>query len=514
MITKIIKKNWLIILILLLAAFLRLYRIDGYMEFLGDQGRDVIIIRDFLKNGNFFFIGPQTSIGNMYLGPFYYYLIAPALLLANLNPIGPAIFIALLGILTVWLMFFICSKWFDSKVGLIAAFLYTISPVTIKYSNFSWNPNIMPLFALLFIYFIVEGCLKNKYSYFFWASVSFVLALNSHFLALILLPIGGLVWLMHLIYLAKNKHKNFKSFLQNTIFAILIFLVSLVPQILFDLKHNGQNIRAIIDFFQYRETTVNIKPYKAIPEILPIFSQISTNLIINKDNSSASIILSVLFILILAIFSYFNFKKFKENKSKYFLVLVLWLVIGLLGLGLYKQHLYNHYFGFLFPVIYILIGIIISYILSFANLISKIIGFLILILIAFFSFQNNPFLYKPNNQLAHAKNIAQAISNHYQDSDGKYNIVLLPSYNDYRGFAPRYFLINNFPSVNLLNMEKYEQAQTLFVILDDPSKWPKGVNSDVWEINTFGNKKIIEEFTTSDKTKIVKIIKAPNENKK
>ena len=38
-----------LIIILVIAAFLRLYRIGDYMEYLGDQGRDITIIRDFLK---------------------------------------------------------------------------------------------------------------------------------------------------------------------------------------------------------------------------------------------------------------------------------------------------------------------------------------------------------------------------------------------------------------------------------------------------------------------------------
>ena len=175
-----IKKHWVIIIIIAISAFMRLFKISDYMEFLGDQGRDVVIVRDFLKHGNLFFIGPQTSIGNMYLGPYYYYFIAPSLLLSLFSPIGPAIFVALLSILTTFLIYKILSKYFDKKTGLIAAFLFAISPVVIKYSNFSWNPNIMPLFALLFIYFIDQ----KKYIY---ATLAFIMCLNSHYLALILL---------------------------------------------------------------------------------------------------------------------------------------------------------------------------------------------------------------------------------------------------------------------------------------------------------------------------------------
>ena len=66
-----------ILAILAVAAFVRLYRIDQYMTFLGDEGRDAVAMRDIVLLKHVPLIGPGTSIGNMYLGPWYYYLTAP-----------------------------------------------------------------------------------------------------------------------------------------------------------------------------------------------------------------------------------------------------------------------------------------------------------------------------------------------------------------------------------------------------------------------------------------------------
>src|SRR5258708_4785831 len=152
----------ILIAILLIGAFVRLYKIDGYMTFLGDEGRDVIIVRRLLIEHHPPLIGPGTSIGNMYLGPAYYYMMAIPLLVANFNPVGPAIFIALLGIITIFFVWYVTRQWFAKtstsekellNVGaLVAAFLYAISPVIIIYSRSSWNPNIMPFFSLLTVY--------------------------------------------------------------------------------------------------------------------------------------------------------------------------------------------------------------------------------------------------------------------------------------------------------------------------------------------------------------------------
>src|SRR5260221_1941213 len=94
-IKKFVKENptefYILAIILLVAAFCRLYRISDYLTFLGDEGRDAIIVRRLLVEGHPPLIGTSTSIGQMYLGPFYYYMMAPALLLATFSSIRPAV---------------------------------------------------------------------------------------------------------------------------------------------------------------------------------------------------------------------------------------------------------------------------------------------------------------------------------------------------------------------------------------------------------------------------------------
>ncbi len=46
--------------IILSAAFLRLYRISDYLTFLGDEGRDVLVVKGILE-GNFPLLGYRAS---------------------------------------------------------------------------------------------------------------------------------------------------------------------------------------------------------------------------------------------------------------------------------------------------------------------------------------------------------------------------------------------------------------------------------------------------------------------
>jgi len=150
-----------ILLILLLAAFLRLYNISGYMTFLGDEGRDVLVVKHILE-GKFTLLGPTASVGGFFLGPIYYYFMTPFLWLFNYNPVGPAVMVALFGVATVFLIYKVGSEFFGEKAGLIAALFYSTSPLAIAYSRSSWNPNLMPFFSLLSLYCVYKGIEKKK----------------------------------------------------------------------------------------------------------------------------------------------------------------------------------------------------------------------------------------------------------------------------------------------------------------------------------------------------------------
>ena len=441
------------------------------MEFLGDQGRDVVIVADFLKNGNLFFIGPQTSIGNMYLGPFYYYLIAPALLIANFNPVGPAVFVALLSILTAYLIFFVSKKWFNSNAAYIATFLYAISPIAIKFSNFSWNPNIMPLFSLLFIYLMTE----KRYV---WASIAFAMCLNSHYLALLLLPIALIIWL---------KDYSKKS-IKPTLFAVLVFLISLFPQLLFDIKHHGQNIKALLTFFGQRETTVNLKVYKSLPVIPELFNQINTSLLAGKNIYFGVVVSIIFFIGLIYLFS--------RHRNQKFVYCSLWYLFGLIGLGLYKQHIYDHYFGFLFPVLFILMGYLISKLPKFFAL-------PLFFFLTFFSLIQNPFRWAPQHQLQTASTIANSVISDSQKKD--FNFAVLSK----MGYGFSYFLVNN---KNYFDLNDKKTTQLFVICVPHPDVNCNPINNPEWGVAAFGWAKI-DNQKEIEGIKIFKLIPNPSGQK-
>lgn len=476
---------WILLAILLTSAFLRLYKIDQYMTFLGDEGRDVIIVRNLLVHGDPILIGPGTSIGGMYLGPLYYYMMAPALLLAGFSPIGPAVQVALLGIITVWFTWYVFRKWFPySKwFALVPAALYAISPTVVHFARSSWNPNIMPFFSLLCIYAIWEVWKNKNYKWLLVLGISFAFVLQSHYLGLLLTPVLGLFWLKSFLEI-KNTSKERKLFIKKSVLSLTIFGLLMSPLLIFDIRHDWMNTKAVYKFFTVRQETVSVRPWNSLPKIPEIFTQINTSLVGGKNDSAGRIVTGIFifgFLFVLA-------RKgkevllFKDELS----ILILWMGFAFVGFGLYKQQIYDHYYGFIFAVPYILLGVTVAAFVKEGKLL-KLLGLALLGYIFYVNLLNSPLRFHPNNQLRRAQNVAQKILS--EDSDKPFNLAVLAERNYEDGY--RYFL--EIEGAKVLHADRWDPmsiSDQLFVVCEmeaakcDPTHSPKA------EVANFGMTKI------------------------
>lgn len=520
---KIVVSGWIrknrveaiiIALILLIGAFFRLYRIDEYMTFLGDEGRDVLIVRRLLVNFDPILIGPRTSIGDMYLGPLYYYLIAPALLLANFSPVGPAVMIALIGVATVFLVWYITREWFFSKgrfgkvAGIIAAGLYAISPVVIVYSKSSWNPNIMPFFALLSIYSIWRTWQKLEFKWLIILGVSFAFVLHSHYLGLLLAPTLGLFWFLILLKInnrfQRRKSKSIgngkweiRKFLRNTLAGLVIFAGLMSPLVIFDSRHEWRNFNSMKLFFTERQTTVSARPWNSIPKLWPLAAKIDTRLMAGGNEETGKW-LTVGFVVAIILLLKDAFKRRRLLPASYFLLLF-WLGFALIGLGLYKQEIYDHYYGFFFAAPFLLLGSLSQSLIDK----SRHLGSLLVIFITGYLFvvnlYNNPLKYPPNRQLQRSIEVAQKIMD--ESNGNKFNLAVLAERN-YEG-AYQYFLEKENSPVVMIDPQRSDETITdqLFVVCEhtdvtkcDPTHNPKA------EVANFGWTKIDKEWQVAGVT--------------
>lgn len=517
-----IKKNrfevTFIVCLILLTAFLRLYRIDEYMTFLGDEGRDALVVKKILVYHDLPLLGAPTSVGNMYNGPLYYYMMAAAMAVWWMNPVAAAVMVALVGIAAVGLVYYLAREWFGKVAAIISATLYSISPVNIIYSRSSWNPNPAPFFALLGILGLYKSWKTKNYLWLTITGVALAFAVQMHLLALILLPIYGVIWLYTLWDKIKNKTK-LKNFWTGFVLALVAFLILMSPLVIFDVKYNYQNYRALTNFFLGdRATTVNLNPLNTLERIPPLYYDNLVNRYIagnfysakedpTGETSSSPYLMTLISVLVLMPLVAFIWNLVKRKKFIFSLfVLNVWLLGGVTGLGLYKQTVYDHYSTFLNPALFLLFGALVNLINSInskkVNQYVRGAFFLLFLILVIVNLQNSPLLKEPNRQLQRTQNVSKFVIN---EAGGKpFNFALIANSN-YDAAYQFYMEQDGFKPGQV----PIDITDQLIVVCEDKVCNPVGHQK--YEIAAFGWA-LVESEKEVEGVKVFKLIHNPEEN--
>lgn len=332
-------KIFLIALVVGLTTFTHFYRIDQTYVFQNDEGRDALIAYKMIDTSSPVLLGPETSVGNMYLGPFYYYLMAPSLWLTGLDPVGPAIMVALFGVLTTYLLVLLGKKYHSLEAGLVAGLFYALSPVMLHYSRSSWNPNVIPFFVALML---LHYPLTKK-----WQALTFGLLsgiiFQLHYVALLIPALLGINFVAHSI--KKSKYQDlFVKFLLIT----LGFLLTSLPFWLFEVRHGFINSQAFITYLSEKSGAGNLgyPPY-----YLRLFNNLK--LLVTGMFGSSSLMINPLntMVVILGVLTFISYVVLTGGVLTY-LTLASLIVVSIL-----KENIYIHYLGFLFPVACLIVGI-------------------------------------------------------------------------------------------------------------------------------------------------------------
>ncbi len=495
----------LLILILLLAAFMRLYMIGKYMTFLGDEGRDALVALGILQ-GHLTLLGPRASAGDFFTGPIYYYMMAPFLWLFHLNPVGPAVMVALFGVATVALIYVIGKDFFDKKAGLIAAVLYAVSPLVITYSHSSWNPNTVPFFSLLTLYLLYKA-VTNVRSWKYYLLVGFLLGIciQLHYISLVLAAIVAVsLFLMH--WFLNNKIQIIpliKYYLE----IFVGFIIGFSPFIAFEVRHGFPNTKSIIKFITSDTTSHLYATYSSFYQpIADVFFRLFGRLVFDYPSPDLynrySLIYLQIFGLIILIFAVASIVTLLRHKNKFVVILLsVWLVLGVVLFGLYKKPIYDYYLVFIFPLPFFLIG----------NLISKtfdlvkgkmhygyILGGILFALIFGYNLYFQPFQYTPNNQKGQTEQIARFVIS--QTNNQAFNFALLSAGSGNSDYAYVYYLtILGHAPVTIQPSSVDPQRKTvtdqLMVVCEDRGCKPLG--NPLWEIAGFGQSDVWKKWDVS-----------------
>jgi 4-amino-4-deoxy-L-arabinose transferase-like glycosyltransferase len=322
--------NLLILIILLLAFVVRIYRIGELLDFHYDQGRDALVIWDLLYKGKMFLIGPTTGLAGVFRGPFYYYLIAPFYFLGQGNPIYPSLFLSLTTVLAIWLMYYLVSKFQDKQSGLIAVLIASFSYFMVWTSRWLSNPTPMLLLSVVLVWAMYLVVKQKQYG---WYVMSLVSGLS-------LFSFGSSGELFYipaiLIFLILNweNRPNIKTLVVSTV----LFIFTFSPLLIFDIKHDGI-LRTGIQKNFLEEKSFVIPSTQFIKERTIFYYDSFSIKIFHSRGKTEKILLTIFLIS----FIFYAPALFKNKFTKIILILLLSPIIGLYFYQGNNNNFYEYY---------------------------------------------------------------------------------------------------------------------------------------------------------------------------
>ena len=226
-------KKYFLILILLLASVLRLWKLSSVpVSLFGDEVDLGYQAYSVLKTGKDYY-GNFMPIHFHSLAewrtPLYLYSAVPTVAIFGVSPLGVRLPAAIFGILTVWLIYLLFKEITKNEsLGLISAFLLAISPWHIQYSRAGFEVTQLILFLLLGLFFFYKSLTRGK---FLWLSVLFfTLTPWVYSTAKVFTP---LIMLFLLIMYWRNILSLSKKNLVSTIVTLLIVGIPIIWSTLF-----------------------------------------------------------------------------------------------------------------------------------------------------------------------------------------------------------------------------------------------------------------------------------------
>ncbi|MCL4365970.1 glycosyltransferase family 39 protein [Patescibacteria group bacterium] len=203
-----------------------------------DNARDMVDVREMVILKKLRLIGPTSAIEGFYNGPFWYYLLAIPFILSGGNPYS-----AILMEIGLWTIggFFLLKlvnrwgRWLMLPIGAI----WIASNYIVLTNLYAFNPNPVTLLAPLFIYLLVQYLKEEKAIYIISAWILAGLFFNFE------MNFG--VFTPAIILTSITLTKRYKLLKQKWFWiGVGLFILTLLPQIIFDFKHQFIMSKAIL----------------------------------------------------------------------------------------------------------------------------------------------------------------------------------------------------------------------------------------------------------------------------
>lgn len=290
--------SFLLILIIFFGFLIRIYNLKDNFIFAYDQARDAQRVWEIIYEKNLKIVGPETDIPGVFNGPLLYYILVPLYLISNFNPNLAAFFFVLFNLFNIIIIYFFSSLILkNKKLGLIGAFLWSISFLQLNFSKYISNASLMSLSSGLFFLGLALYFVRNEIKGLYLSSIGLAASIHFNFYLIYLLIFFPL---FNILFQKKTNFKVIKK-------PLLIFVLLISNFILAEIKWRFMASKSLISYFLIEK------------DKNPILSNIQVYLdrLADSINFSFFSFNSFLGILLLLVFVYMLRENFKKDVFKF-----------------------------------------------------------------------------------------------------------------------------------------------------------------------------------------------------
>lgn len=228
---KFFLENTLILIIVCVATWLRVWQIDAQGILFSDAGRDLVVAYESVQQKSLPLLGIPSSVPRFKQGPISIWIEMVVIALFGVNTLAQSLVFALISIAAVIGVYEFVCIYASKKHALLAAALIAVSPLAVANGRVPYHTTPLPLALVLYLFALILLWHKKRYSYFFAAfAFAFVFQFELAMAPLFLL-IPVIMWY--------QKHKLAKI---NLIQLFSGLIVGLLPQVIYDLTHTFAQI--------------------------------------------------------------------------------------------------------------------------------------------------------------------------------------------------------------------------------------------------------------------------------
>lgn len=160
--------------------FLRWHQIEERNQFTWDQVDNAWAAKNIIVDREFPIEGMQAKLNSgLFIGPLYYYYIAPFYAAFNLDPVASGYIAISSSVISLIILYYVTKSIFSYKEALIAGLLYVFLTPYIEFDRVQWPVNFVPAISLV-IFYSIYRILNGSIRYFFLLMLALGISFHLH----------------------------------------------------------------------------------------------------------------------------------------------------------------------------------------------------------------------------------------------------------------------------------------------------------------------------------------------